>query len=109
MVDDCNCNDMTHEEMVHQIEDQTLPFTETAFEGYTVRTFDPKAPAHLYKWHFDEEDRTIEVLEDGDWQFQYDNEMPIPVLTGVDIFIPKGVYHRLIPGKSPLSIKIVRD
>ena len=107
MVDDCNCNDMSFEEMVRQIDDQTLPFTQTEHDGYFIRTFDPNAPAHLYKWHFDREDRIVEVLEDSDWRFQYDNEMPIPLITGVDVKIPAGIYHRIIPGTTPLSLKII--
>jgi hypothetical protein len=106
MVDDCDCNEMTHEEMVHQMDDQTLPFTQTKFDGYVIREFKPGYPAHLFKWHFDEEDRTIEVLEDSDWNFQYDNEFPIPLLTGIDINIPKGLYHRIIPGTTTLKLKI---
>ena len=37
MVDDCDCNEMTHEEMVHQMDDQTLPFTQTKFDGYVIQ------------------------------------------------------------------------
>lgn len=105
MVDDCDCNDMSFEEMVRQIDDQTLPFTQTEHDGYFIRTFDPNAPAHLYKWHFDESDRVIESLNDSDWKFQFDNELPIP-LKG-QITITSGVYHRLIPGTTPLSLKII--
>lgn len=105
MVDDCDCNDMSFEEMVRQIDDQTLPFTQTEHDGYFIRTFDPNAPAHLYKWHFDECDRVIEALNDSDWKFQFDNELPIP-LKG-QITITSHLYHRLIPGTTPLSLKII--
>ena len=100
---------VTHEEMVEMIEDQRKPFTEERYDGYIIRHFDPSYPEHLFKWHWDEEDRTIEVLEDSDWRFQYDNEMPIPMLFGVDIKIPAGVIHRVIKGTTPLSVKILLD
>jgi len=109
MVEDCNCNDMSFEEMIFQMDDQTLPFKQAEHDGYIIREFDPNAPLHLYKWHFDEEDRTIEPLNDSDWRFQYDNELPIPLLVGIDIKIPKGLYHRIIPGTTPLAIKIVKN
>jgi len=97
---------VTFDEMVFMINDQTKPFTEEEFDGYVIREFDPSYPEHLYKWHSDPEDRIVEVLEDSDWRFQYDNELPIQMITGVDIKIPQGVIHRIIPGESDLKIKI---
>ena len=93
--------------MIKMIEDQRLPFTEERYDGYIIRHFDPVYPEHLYKWHWDEEDRVIEVLEDSDWRFQYDNELPTPMITGVDIKIPAGTIHRIIKGTTKLSIKIL--
>lgn len=92
--------------MVNMIEDQTKPFIEEVFDDYIIRTFEPTYPGHLYKWHSDPEDRIIEVLEDSDWRFQYDNELPIPLIKGIDIKIPKGVIHRIIKGTTSLKIKI---
>ena len=112
MVEDCKCKScgcgkMQPEQMWDMIEDQTLPFYEEVIDQKTViRHFKPGYPEHLFKWHFDREDRIIEVLEDSDWRFQYDNEMPIQLITGVDIKIPAGIYHRVIPGKTKLSLKI---
>jgi len=97
---------VTYIKMVNMIEDQTKPFIEEVFDNYIIRTFEPNYPEHLYKWHSDPEDRIIEVLEDSDWRFQYDNELPIPLITGVDIKIPKGVIHRIIKGTTSLKIKI---
>lgn len=93
--------------MWDMIEDQSLPFTEEVIDNTTIiRHFTPGHPEHLYKWHADEEDRIVEVLEDSDWRFQYDNEMPIPLVTGADIKIPTGVIHRIIPGSTKLSLKV---
>ena len=95
--------------MIEMIKDQRKPFTEERYDGYIMRHFDSSYPEHLFKWHWDEEDRTIEVLEDNDWRFQYDNEMPIPMLAGVDINIPAGTIHRVIKGTTALSVKILFD
>ena len=107
MVKDCNCGKNAHDELIRKMDDNTKPFIETIIsEGEVIREFKPGYPDHLYKWHADPEDRLVEVLEDSDWRFQYDNELPIPMITGVDIKIPEGVIHRIIPGESDLKIKI---
>jgi len=100
---------VTFDEMVFMINDQTKPFTEEEFDGYVIREFDSSYPEHLYKWHSDPEDRIVEVLEDSDWRFQYDNELPIQMITGVDIKIPKGTIHRIIRGTTTLKIKIYKS
>ena len=105
----CKCGDMSMEDLISNINDQTKPFTEEEFDGYITRTFDPRYPEHLYKWHSDPEDRVIEVLEDSDWRFQYDNELPTPLITGVDIKIPEGMIHRIIKGNTILKIKIYKS
>jgi hypothetical protein len=99
---------MTLDQLIYQVADQAAPYTETVIdENVVIRTFDSaNISEHQLKWHWDEEDRIIEVLEDSDWKFQYDNELPIPLITGVDIKIPAGMYHRLILGTGKLSLKI---
>ena len=56
------------------------------------------------KWHFDEEDRTVEILENPNWMFQFDNELPFVMKS--PIFIPKGKWHRVIKGDGNLIVKI---
>ena len=103
----CKCNELTNEQVVNQMEDQTKPFTQEDYSTDTVlRHFDKSAPDHLYKWHADEEDRFIESLNENDWQFQFDNELPQSIEPGKIIHIPKGLIHRLIKGTSELSISI---
>ena len=103
----CKCNELTNEQVVNQMEDQTKPFTQEDYSTDTVlRHFDKTAPDHLYKWHADEEDRFIESLNENDWQFQFDNELPQSIEPGKIIHIPKGLIHRLIKGTSELSISI---
>jgi hypothetical protein len=83
------------------------PYTDDVIEDYKIRTFDPDATsAHEYVWHRDYNDREIEVLEGKGWSFQFDNELPEIINRNDQIFIPKMVYHRIIPGKTKLRIKI---
>ena len=103
----CKCNELTNEQVVQQMEDQTKPFIEEQYSTDTVlRHFDPTAPDHLYKWHADEEDRFVESLNENDKKFQFDNELPQEIQPGKIIHIPKGLIHRLIKGTSELSISI---
>lgn len=103
----CGCGKMSADQMWEMIEDQTLPFYEEVIDNKTlIRHFKPGYPEHLFKWHFDREERIVEVLNDSDWKFQYDNEIPVSMNKGDLIKIPAGLYHRIIPGASNLSLKI---
>ena len=103
----CGCGKSAEEKLVEQIEDQTKPFTEEVYShNIILRHFDPVAPDHLYKWHADDKDRWIESLNENDWQFQFDNELPQSLEPTKIIQIPKGVIHRLVKGTSPLTISI---
>ena len=103
----CGCKDLTEETVISQIEDQTKPFTQEDYSADTIlRHFDKAAPNHLYKWHADDEDRYVESLNENDWKFQFDNELPQDIPPNKIIYIPKGLIHRLIKGTSELSISI---
>ena len=103
----CKCGKDAYDDLIRKIDDNIKPFIENIVsDSEVIREFSPGYPDHLYKWHADPEDRIVEVLEDSDWRFQYDNELPIPLITNVDIKIPKGTIHRIIPGTTELYIKI---
>ena len=103
----CTCGKHSTEKVIEQMEDLTKPFTEEVYSSNTIlRHFDPSAPDHLYKWHADDEDRYIESLNENDWEFQFDNELPQSLEPGKIIYIPTGLIHRLIKGTSALSISI---
>jgi len=103
----CSCGKHTTQTVIEQMEDQTKPFTQEVYSSDTIlRHFDKTAPDHLYKWHADDEDRYVESLNENDWSFQFDNELPQSLEPNKIINIPKGLIHRLIKGSSELSIKI---
>jgi len=104
---DCNCNDLTASKIIEQMDDQRKPFVDTKIDKKTtIRNFHPRYEDHLFKWHWDNEDRWIEAINENDWQFQFDDELPQPLDINKIIMIPKGVYHRLIKGSKILTIKI---
>jgi hypothetical protein len=83
-----------------------LPFEQKIEEGYKIRTFNSKLDSEELKWHFDETDREVIVMESKGWMFQMDNELPIFLKEGDKIFVPKGVYHRVLKGDGKLKVKI---
>ena len=82
-----------------------LPFIEEKIvENLFIRTFKQETDSGELAWHRDFEDRIIESIEDTNWGFQLDNQLPIQLKK--QIYIPKGVYHRLIKGDGDLKIKL---
>lgn len=102
----CKCSDSLSE-LISIIDDDTKPFSEEILnDNFKIRHFSQSAPGHLFKWHWDEEDRWIESLTVNDWLFQFDDDLPQPLEKGKIIFIPMGYIHRIIKGTKPLSILI---
>lgn len=80
-----------------------LPFKEEKIgDNIYIRTFDER-DYEEFSWHRDREDRIIEPIGETDWGFQLDNELPMKL---EKVFIPKGVYHRVIKGSGTLKIKL---
>ena len=84
-----------------------IPFEESQLSESTyLRTFYENVDSGDMTWHRDREDRIIEPTHDTDWAFQNDNELPKKI--SEKIFVPKGVYHRLIKGSGDLILKITK-
>jgi hypothetical protein len=58
-------------------------------------------------WHRDREDRVIKSIGKTDWLIQIDNELPKEI--NEEVFIPMGVYHRLIKGTNDLKINLIKN
>lgn len=71
-----------------------------------IRTFLPTVESSELKWHQDWEDREVVFLNENDWSYQIDNELPKPC-SGT-IFIKSGTWHRVIKGKTDLRVKITK-
>ena len=83
------------------------PYKEVTLENLSYRLFESSIDEMDLIWHRDAEDRTIEALHTTDWQFQFDNELPI----GFDkpIFIRKERIHRVIKGTGDLKLLIIKS
>lgn len=83
-----------------------LPFSQEKFKHHWIRTFSKDVETDELRWHFDNENRKVTILEGNDWQFQMDDDLPITLKIGDEIKIPKGIYHRIKRGSNDLKIKI---
>ena len=71
-----------------------------------IRVFDENIDPIELKWHRDLEDRRITVLEGSGWYYQKEDELPVELLPGVNIFIKAMEWHRVIKGADSLKIRI---
>ena len=83
-----------------------FPFAQQKFENHWIRVFSKDVETDELKWHFDNENRKVTILESDGWQFQMDDELPVDLKPGDVTYIPKGVYHRIKRGNNDLKIKI---
>jgi hypothetical protein len=82
-----------------------LPYKETKISESTfIREFTQDTDSGEMVWHRDREDRIIESIDTTDWLIQIDDELPKKIEG--EVFIPMGVYHRLIKGTGDLKIKL---
>ena len=71
---------------------------------YTLREFSETIDPIELMWHRDDEDRTIEIVGETNWQIQLDDQLPTSM--NVPISIPKHKWHRVIKGNGKLLLKI---
>jgi hypothetical protein len=84
-----------------------LPFKEEIIsDNVFIREFKQDTDSGDFMWHRDREDRIVESIGDTDWMIQLDEELP-KVIQG-EVFIPMGVYHRVIKGTGDLKIKLIK-
>jgi hypothetical protein len=86
---------------------ESLPFEELKIsDKEIIRNFSEIVDEEDLQWHFDEEDRLVEALEETDWCIQFDNKLP-QKFEG-KVFIQKHEYHRLIKGTKDCKVKIYK-
>ena len=84
-----------------------LPFQEIKLkDNEFIRVFNQETDSGDYMWHRDREDRVVESIGETDWMIKIDNELPKVI---DKVFIPMGVYHRVIKGTGDLKIKLIKN
>jgi hypothetical protein len=75
-------------------------------DNYIIREFSQDIDELDLIWHMDDEDCTIIAIEETDWMFQFDDELPIPLNSPISI--PRHKVHRVIKGSGNLKLKIIK-
>jgi hypothetical protein len=83
------------------------PYKQLQHKNHIIRTFDENIDSHELAWHRDRRDRIVEIIKGDGWKFQMDNKVPVQLKDGMRLEIPKETFHRVIKGKTPLTIKII--
>jgi hypothetical protein len=81
------------------------PYKDVLIDEAVIREFDESIDPVELMWHRDNEDRVVSPVNKTDWKFQLENQLPIEIKG--EIFIPRGVWHRIIKGTGSVKIKIV--
>lgn len=83
------------------------PYSERRLGKWIYREFNPSTiKAKDLVWHRDQHSRFVIVLSGSSWLFQFDNQLPESLSFLKTITIPKGTYHRVIPGGKKLKLLI---
>lgn len=87
---------------------EAFPFSEIKIkEDVYERIFDEDVDPEELKWHRDAEDRIVKSVFETNWKIQIDNELPKSL--SQEVFIPKGIYHRLIKGSGDLVVTVQKQ
>ena len=86
-----------------------FPFDQHLEEERLIRVFSEDIDPSELIWHRDHEDRLIKVIEANGWGYQLDNQLPLPLEDGQELFIPKMMYHRVIKGTGSLVVEVYMD
>lgn len=89
-----------------------FPFkeTKTTNPNVVIREFSPDTISEDLIWHRDREDRILEIIEPGNWWFQFDNEIPIALKKKTKLFIKAKTWHRVIKrGNKPLIVRVFKS
>ena len=83
-----------------------FPFKQFEENNKLIRVFEETIDPDELVWHQDREDRLIKVIEANGWGYQLDNQLPLPLENGQELFIPRMTYRRVIKGTGPLVVEV---
>jgi hypothetical protein len=82
-------------------------YSDSTSGDQVIRRFSETIDPFELKWHRDAEDRHIVSTEVTDWKLQTEDCLPIGLNS--EVYIPSGVWHRLIKGTGDLTLKIIKN
>ena len=88
------------------VENNHIPAKQQIIDGQIHRVFSHDVQSDELKWHWDEKDRIVTVVNESDWLYQSDNQFPVKLSQGTIISIKAGEWHRVIKGTTNLEVTI---
>lgn len=84
------------------------PYVQWKKDDYILRVFHPQVDNDELVWHRDKNDRLVEVVDSDGWLFQFDNQFPYLLVSGMILRIDADKYHRILKSDDCgiLSVKI---
>lgn len=82
------------------------PYTQSTDGSVIIRTFSGASDEDELSWHRDEKDREVTVISGDGWKFQHDNGLPVDMMAGDTMWIPRDSWHRIIKGSGDLVVAI---
>ena len=86
-----------------------VAYSEKLLGNLRLRKFAADVVDSELKWHQDEKDRKVKILQGEGWQLQFDDQLPQTLHVGDVVHIPRGVWHRVLRGSNTLSIAILES
>jgi len=91
------------------VDNSHIPAKQEINDGVIYRCFSKDVDSDELKWHWDEKDRLVKVLNENDWLYQSDNNFPIVLKKNTEIFIKAGEWHRVIKGSTDLEVHVIES
>lgn len=92
--------------MDYPLKEDGRPYSQIVNNNIIIRSFSKNIPPDELKWHRDEKDRIIKVIKGNNWFYQMDDSMPVEMKAGMEFFIQKDSWHRIIAGVNELIVQI---
>jgi len=83
------------------------PYSDKIENNSKIRTFSDDIDENELLWHRDLNDRWVTGLNQNDWFFQLEDELPKQISQNEEFYVPKNVFHRVIKGRTNLIVKII--
>ena len=93
-------------ERMFPVDSGEFPFNDELINNKLIRTFESDVADEELVWHRDLEDREVIIIKSDGWGYQLDNQLPLPLKEGQELFIPKMLWHRVIKGNNKLVVQI---
>ncbi len=85
-----------------------IPYKNVSYENnIIIRCIQESSDDFELKWHRDLYNRKIKVISGENWMLQLENETPFVLEKGIEYYIRKDQWHRVLKGRNDLYVEII--